>query len=83
VTRYRVPVSSQLLAERDWWQHVAGFRLVSVDGPWPGHPDVTICTFEDDTAPAGLEGRLVEPVFTRDRAAGTITITERREVPGG
>lgn len=79
MTRYRVPVADPLLAERDSWQQAEGFRLVSVDGPWLAHPDVTICTFEDDQAPAELEGRLVEPVFRRD--GETVTIIERNVVP--
>ena len=78
MTRYRVPVADPLAAERDLWKPVAGFRLVSVDGPWPDHPDVTICTFDDDGAPPELEGLLVEPVFTRD--GETVTITGRNVI---
>jgi hypothetical protein len=63
MTTYRVPVADALLLDREAWQNVEGFRLLSVDGPWLAHPDVTICTFEDDGAPAGLEGKLVEPVI--------------------
>jgi hypothetical protein len=81
MTRYRVPVSDPILVERDYWKTITGFRLVSVDGPWPGHPDVTICTFDDDDAPAGLEGRLVEPVFQRD--GGLVRITARNVIAGG
>jgi hypothetical protein len=51
-----------------------------VDGPWLAHPDVTICTFEDDHAPAEFEGRLVEPTFRQD--GETVTIIERSVVPG-
>jgi len=76
VTRYRVPVADQLLADKDFWQPVEGFRLISADGPWLAHPDMTICTFEDDSAPAGLEGRLVDLVFTR-HSDGRVTITGR------
>jgi hypothetical protein len=68
--RYRVPVADPLLEQARSWLPVEGFRLVSVDGPWLEHPDVTICTFEDDGAPAELEGQLVEPVFTADFTAG-------------
>ena len=75
MTRYRVPVSDALLAERPW-APVEGFRLVSVNGPWDFHPDVTICTFDDDGAPADLEGKLVEPVLRRD-GHGTVTVTGR------
>jgi len=78
MTRYRVPVADPLLAKLDGWLPVAGFRLISVDGPWLAHPDVTICTFEDDDAPAELEGRLVEPVFTRD--GETVSITGRNPI---
>lgn len=78
MTRYRVPVSDQILAERDFWRQVQGFRLVSADGPWPGHPGVTICTFDDDGAPAELEGELVEPVIRM--RGGTISITGRNPI---
>lgn len=67
---YRVPVADPLLTERDSWQPVEGFRLVSVDGPWLAHPDVTICTFEDDGAPADLKGKLVEPTLQRAAEPG-------------
>ena len=80
---YRVPVADPLLLERDAWPPVDGFRLVSVDGPWLSHPDVTICTFEDDGAPPDLEGKLVEPVFQRNDETGTVTIISRAVVPGG
>jgi hypothetical protein len=79
VTRYRVPVADPLLTQGDSWESVEGFRLVSADGPWLAHPNVTICTFEDDYAPAALEGQLVEPVFRRD--GEIVTIIERRVVP--
>jgi hypothetical protein len=79
VTRYRVPVSDALLAQKDFWDPVEGFRLVSVDGPWLSHPHVTICTFEDDAAPARLEGLLVEPVFSKDKY-GSVKITARSVV---
>ena len=79
MTRYRVPVADPLLTGRSAWLPVEGFRLVSVDGPWLAHPGVTICTFEDDNAPAGLEGQFVEPVFHRD--GETVTIVERNLVP--
>jgi hypothetical protein len=80
MTRYRIPVADPLLAERDFWKSGEGFRLISVDGPWLSHPDVTICTFEDDYAPAELEGQLVEPTFRQD--GETVTIIERSVVPG-
>jgi hypothetical protein len=79
VTRYRVPVADPLLAEREVWRRAEGFRLVSVDGPWLAHPDVTICTFEDDNAPPELEGQLVEPTLRRD--GETVTVIDRRVVP--
>jgi hypothetical protein len=63
VTTYRVPVSDSLLTQREYWQDVPGFRLISVDGPWLAHPDISICTFEDDDAPPELEGKLVEPTL--------------------
>ena len=84
MTRYRVPVSDALLLERDAWLPVEGFRLVSVDGPWLAHPDITICTFEDDNAPAELEGKLVEPVLQESYLhRGAVTIMSRAVIPGG
>jgi hypothetical protein len=62
---YQAPVADPFLLERDYWLAVRGFRLVSVDGPWPGNPGVTLCTFEDDEAPEGLAGLIVIPVFSR------------------
>ncbi len=79
MTRYRVPVADPLLEQAEYWTPVKGFRLLSVDGPWAAHPDVTICTFEDDDAPAALEGKLVEPVLT-SHADSTVTITARNLV---
>ena len=81
MTRYRIPVADPLLAEEGVWTVVDGFRLVSADGPWLAHPHVTICTFEDDNAPADLEGKLIEPVFTR-HDDGTVTITGREVIEG-
>lgn len=80
MTTYRVPVTGELLTERETWEGVEGFRLVSVDGPWPAHPGVTICTFEDDNAPAELEGKLVEPVLQRVDD-GPVRIIGRSVVP--
>ena len=79
MTTYRVPVTDQLLTERDAWEGAEGFRLISVDGPWPSHPDVTICTFEDDGAPPELEGKLVEPVLKREDD-GRVHVVERSAV---
>lgn len=80
MTRYRVPVADPLLLERDFWRPAEGFRLVSVDGPWLAHPDVTICTFDDDGAPAELEGKLVEPVLRDEH--GTVRVIDRQVVSG-
>lgn len=80
MTTYRVPVADPLLEQKGFWLPIQGFRLVSVDGPWLAHPDVTICTFEDDGAPADLEGKLVEPFFTRHED-GTVTVDGRSLVP--
>lgn len=76
MTRYRALVADSLLTQADYWTPVKGFRLISADGPWLAHPDVTICTFEDDGAPEELEGKLVEPVFMR-YADGHVTIIDR------
>jgi hypothetical protein len=76
MTTYRVAVSDQLLAEREHWVPIQNFRFISADGPQAGHPGVTICTFEDDNAPPELEGKLVEPIFTRAEG-GIVTIDGR------
>ena len=72
--RYRVPVSDELLEGP--LRPVEGFRLVAVNGPWPGHPGVSICTFEDDGAPAELEGQLIEPVL-RHEGDGRVRVLSR------
>ncbi len=78
MTRYRVPVADPLLAESGFWDPVEGFRLVSVDGPWLAHPEITICTFEDDFAPPELEGKLVEPTLQKNQPR--IKVIDRRVV---
>ena len=80
MTVYQVPVADGLLAMRSYWEPVEGFRLVSIDGIWPEHPHVTICTFEDDDAPPELEGRLVEPVIST--AEGRAWVSDRVVVGG-
>jgi hypothetical protein len=80
MARYRVPIADPLLEQAEYWLPVAGFRLITVDGPWLAHPNVTICTFEDDNAPADLEGRLVQLLFTR-LEDGQVAITSRTEIP--
>lgn len=79
MTFYRVPVADELLAGKGSWPSVHGLRLISVDGAWPDHPHVTICTFEDDFAPASYEGLLVEPALT-SHADGRVTVTDRTVV---
>jgi hypothetical protein len=74
LTRYRVPVTGSLLRQ-DSVLSAEGFRLISVDEPWLGHPDVMICTFEDDGAPADLAGKLVEVALTR--RDGLVIVTAR------
>lgn len=83
MTRYRVPVADQLLLDKDFWVPVEGLRLVSVDGPWLAHPDMTICTFEDDDAPADLEGKLIEPVLQKNTETGTVKVIYRSMVNAG
>jgi len=71
--RYTVPVADSILATREYWEPVEGFRLISVDGPWLAHPYVTLCTFEDDNAPEDMAGKLVEPVLSSDYADGRMS----------
>ena len=78
--RYQVPVADALLATRAYWEPVDGFRLISVDGIWPDHPHVTLCTFEDDNAPEELAGRLVEPVISTDHDRAWVS--ERIQIGG-
>jgi len=78
VTQYRVPVSDDLL-EQTPWRQVVGFRLIAVNGPWHGHKGISIVTFEDDNAPAELEGALVEPVL-RHMPDGTVTVQSRTQL---
>jgi hypothetical protein len=73
MTRYRVPVSGELLAMRPWVPSDR-FRLVSVDEPWPGHPGVTLCTFDDDDAPASMAGKLVIPTLRRTASWGVVVV---------
>lgn len=85
MTRYRVPVEDKLLLELDSWLPVEGFRLISVDGPWLAHPNITICTFEDDDAPPELEGKLVEPTLQshyQDGEQVAVTVLSRTVVSG-
>jgi hypothetical protein len=73
MTRIRVPVSGQLLEARDGWVMASGLRIVSVDGPWDGHPGVSLCTFDDDDAPEDLAGKIVELTLTRFGVTTEIT----------
>ena len=80
MTTYRVPVAEPLLLQKDFWLPVEGLRLVSVDGPWLAHPNVTICTFEDDNAPGDLEGELVEPILQTNAETGAVKILSRQVI---
>lgn len=79
MTTYRVLVSDQLLTQAESWVPVEGFRLVSADGPWLQDPAVTVCTFEDDEAPAELEGQLIALTLQR-QPDGTVAIMDRTVV---
>ena len=80
MTTYRVPVADPLLATVEGWRDApGGFRFVSADGPWLAHPNITICTFEDDGAPPELEGQLIEPVIM-NQLDGPPVIVERHIV---
>ena len=73
MTRYRVRVARELLKDRPW-NPVKGFRLISEYQS--ASPDVSICVFEDDTAPAELEGLLIDPILQKDDA-GNVTVISR------
>jgi hypothetical protein len=62
MTTYRTKVSLEMLA---WWKPEwmpATLRIVSVADQEPGE-NWRIVTFEDDQAPARLEGQLVTPLM--------------------
>jgi hypothetical protein len=82
MTYYQVPVSDALLLKPAYWAPVAGLRMVSVDGAWPAHPDVTLCTFEDDGAPPELAGKLVEPVIRTDAEGENAQVVGRMVIGG-
>ena len=78
MTRYQAPISNELLDQRPW-PPVEGFRLISVDEPWQGSQRITLCTVEDDNAPATFEGQLVEPTF--GMTGDGIYVQNRRAYP--
>jgi hypothetical protein len=78
---YRVPVADVLLLDGTVWEKIRGMRLISVDGPWLAHPNVTICTVEDDEADPSFAGKLVQPVFL-GQLDGPEVIIERHVLEG-
>lgn len=82
MTRYRVPISCELLEhmQSPGSPKVRNWRVVSVDGPWPRDPGMMICTAEDSTAPRILEGKLVEPTV-REVAPGDLVVVSLTEIP--
>lgn len=78
MTTYRVPVSDPLLARRKLWRLPEGLRFVSADEPGPEGMYYTVCTFEDDSAPAELEGKLVELELRIDNQTGNAEISGRK-----
>jgi hypothetical protein len=65
MTKYFTRVSDTFLSEiLDGGRLPTGFRLVREVGP--SDLGSTLVEFEDDAAPAHMEGCVVTPVFTRD-----------------
>ena len=81
MTTYQVCVADEVLARRDEWRPIRGFRLLSIDRPSVRYPDATICTFEDSDAPAEFEGKLVEPIFRTEN--GDLVTIDGRILRGG
>lgn len=80
MTRYYVSVANAILNEPGFADSLpACLHLVDIGpgewAPWGGGSHR--CTFDDDDAPAELEGALVEPILQR-HDDGTITVAERR-----
>jgi hypothetical protein len=74
VTRYRVPVAGELLSVLALPR---GMRLVAI-----GEPDrhkMHLVEFEDDNAPADLEGKTISPTFTKNYVTGEVTIADYGE----
>jgi hypothetical protein len=69
-----VLVSQELLDEEPPWE-MAGLHLIEQGGFT--EPGMRWCLFADDNAPAELNGKRVEPVFTK-YDDGRVEITERR-----
>lgn len=84
MTTYRVPVSDALLEHPMRRERlstaVPGLRMISIDEPGPEGMYYTVCTFEDDTAPPELEGKLVELELKSTRHGAVIS---KREVMFG
>lgn len=68
MTRYYVVVSDELLDVFDSWIPVDGFRLVEVVEKRGNR--TSVCLFEDDGAPAVLEGKTVTPIFRSEYQDG-------------
>ena len=82
MVRYQVPVSRDLLDAQPW-EPVAGFRMLTTDGPWPGHPGMVLCTFEDDGAPRELDGKIVDVTLSTHQSEDgqrEIRVSSRTEI---
>jgi hypothetical protein len=81
VTRYRTLVSTELLHEMPTsGKWAEGLRLVEISSPNIADGDLQrTVVFEDENAPAEMEGRLVEPVLQR-RGDGRVVVLSRTVV---
>jgi hypothetical protein len=57
--RYQVPVNDAALAAQPWLG-VPGLQFVSRDTRWGVSGEFWLCTFEDESAPPELAGRVVD-----------------------
>lgn len=82
MTTYRVPVTDAVLHLREHWPMPEGLRFISADEAGPDGMYYTVCTFEDDTAPPELEGKLVLLELKIDNRTGATSIGSREVVAG-
>lgn len=82
MTRYLTVVDDGLLPQlRSGEGLPSGFRLVAEVGKLaPPHHGATLAEFEDDGAPAELEGRVVTPTFQAHYGNGVTSVPTRTTI---
>jgi hypothetical protein len=76
MTRYLVDIDEELLTEQPSLDFPADWRIVEI-GPGVG-PHLRRCVVEDGSAPAELEGHLIDPTMQRG-ADGTVKVVSRTD----